>query len=108
MKLSANAPSFKPTTAAQPKAYPAGVTYNGTDEGAMIQDYFFLETPAQKFRTTLPHAHVTIGHDGGINVSYSSRSNTKIGSVNSETDWNAIKADSAPIHAGLFAFFGWS
>lgn len=107
MKLSANAPSFKPTTVAQPKPYPNGVVYNGTDEGALIQDYFILEAPAEKFRTTPPHAHITIGMDGHPNISYTSRTNAKIGTVASETDWNTIKADSPPIHNGLFGFFGW-
>ena len=107
MKLNAWAPSFKPSTVAPPKPYPNGVTYDGTDIGALMKDYFVLETVSASFRTTLPHAHITVGMDGSTNVSYTSRLNVKIGTVSTETHWSTIKADSAPIYSGLFVFFGW-
>ena len=79
-----------------------GITYDGTDPGALNQEFFVVEAPTAQYRTVLPHGHITCHMDGSIaNVSYTSRMGQKISYVSSETDWNAILADSAAVFNAL-------
>jgi hypothetical protein len=95
--LSASAAVFEPaSTPVAPVA--AGIVYNGTDQGALNQEFFFVEAPTWQYRTILPHGHITLAMDGSIaNISYTSRTGQKIAHVSTETDWNAIAADSAAV-----------
>lgn len=98
--LKADAPVFKPSGIPMPVEYPDGYGIDGTDSGAMITEYFFVEAPTTDYRRILPHGHIT--WSGGIcNVSYTSRLNVKIGTVTTQTEWNAVKADSGPIFNGM-------
>ncbi|MCB1956675.1 MAG: hypothetical protein KDG55_13420 [Rhodocyclaceae bacterium] len=91
--LSSNAPEFKPA------AQGNGAWYDGTDYGALNPEYFYVEAPTERFRTILPHGHITCDmHNQVANISYTFRDGRKIASVLTAEHWLSIQADSPPIY----------
>jgi hypothetical protein len=92
-------------SSAKPAPISMGVCINGTDEGALNPEYFFVEAATQNYRTVLPHGHITMGMFGqGItSITYTSRNNTKTKML-MPNDWNVILADSAPIYNVMLDF----
>ncbi|MGC4060868.1 MAG: hypothetical protein QM749_08450 [Aquabacterium sp.] len=90
---------------AKPAAISMGVTIEGTDDGALSREFFFVEASTPTYRTVLPHGHITLDMYGGVaSITYTSRLNSKT-SVYQPNDWNVILADSAPIYNAMCAFF---
>jgi hypothetical protein len=102
-KLSATAAVFEPSSTPV-AAIATGVVYDGTDPGALNQEFFFVEVPTLQYRTTLPHGHITCNMDGSVaNISYTSRTGQKTSYVSTATDWNAILADSSAVYNAMCA-----
>lgn len=103
-----DAPAFVPGGAAAPAPPPPApaMIYDGTDEGALAKEFFVVESACEDFRRITPHGHVVYDMHGRLtNISYTSRSGAKIGSVVTQTDWATVRADSIPIHDGLAWFW---
>jgi len=93
-------------SSASPSPSSMGVWYEGTDQGAINREFFFVEAQTQNYRTVLPHGHITYTMYGQVaNVSYTSRENKKMPQV---TDWNLVQADSAPIYNAMVGFLNGS
>ncbi len=102
--LNPEAAAFKP---APRPAQVNGVCIEGTDAGALNREFFYVEAQTERFRTILPHGHITCDMFGRIaNISYTHRNGQKIATVFSEEHWLAIKADSGPIYNGLAQVVG--
>ena len=98
--LSPTAAVFKPRA-----PVPQGWMYEGTDEGAINREFFFVEGQTQAYRQVLPHGHIVLDPYGGIsNISYTYRKSGKLGTVVTETHWNSIKADSTTIYNMMAGF----
>jgi hypothetical protein len=101
--LSASAAVFEPSSTPV-AAIAMGVAYDGTDPGALNQEFFFVEAPTATYRTVLPHGHITCNMDGSVaNISYTSRTGQKLSYVGTNTDWNTILADSAAVYDAMCA-----
>lgn len=100
-------PHAKPAkSSAKPPPIAMGVVVDGTDEGALNKEYFFVEAYTQNYRTVLPHGHITMDmYNNVTSITYTSRTNSKT-SIYQPNDWNVILADSAPIYNAMAAFFG--
>ncbi|MEM9059684.1 MAG: hypothetical protein AAGD13_04410 [Pseudomonadota bacterium] len=111
-KMNPEAAEFRPTVRAEtpapvrPPTPVIGVTYDGTDQGALTREYFLVEAETPNYRTVLPHGHITVDMSGMMNASYTSRTGAKIGSVLTPEDWLAVQADSAPIYNAFLQFYG--